>query len=371
MLAGRLKIAVLLLSISVASCVQPLLARRKPKETAPPGANDQKHALHALNRLTFGPRPGDVQHVMAVGVDRWIDLQLHPERIDDSALNARLQPFRTLRMSTKELAENFPDGQEINQVRNGKRPMPSDPALRMVYQVQIARQQEKKERKQEAAKNSAPVQSDGAQMPGMTVAARDPTVSAVKLAPRKKMRNAVASQALYADLDLQQLPTLPADQRFKKILSMSADDQLEVADSLRRGKGRELLEGLSPKDKEILLAMNNPAGVVTGELAQAKLLRAVYSERQLEEVMTDFWFNHFNVFVDKGVDRLLVTSYERDVIRPHALGKFEDLLVATAKSPAMLFYLDNWLSVGPDSPQALGLPPRLDGPYRRPARLAA
>jgi len=69
--------------------------------------------------------------------------------------------------------------------------------------------------------------------------------------------------------------------------------------------------------------------------------------------MTDFWFNHFNVFMDKGVDRLLVTSYERDVIRPHALGKFEDLLVATAKSPAMLFYLDNWLSVGPDSPQAL------------------
>jgi uncharacterized protein (DUF1800 family) len=72
--------------------------------------------------------------------------------------------------------------------------------------------------------------------------------------------------------------------------------------------------------------------------------------------MTDFWFNHFNVFVDKGLDRLMLTSYERDVIRPHALGKFEDLLVATAKSPAMLFYLDNWLSVGPDSAKALGIP---------------
>ena len=369
MLAGRLKIAVLLLSISVASCVQPLLARRKPKETAPPGANDQKHALHALNRLTFGPRPGDVQHVMAVGVDRWIDLQLHPERIDDSALNARLQPFRTLRMSTKELAENFPDGQEINQVRNGKRPMPSDPALRMVYHVQIARQQEKKERKQEAAKDPAQVQSDGAGKDGtdMTVAAREPTMLAEKLASRKEDQER-GEPGLYADLDLPQLPTLPADQRFKKILGMSPDDQLEVADSLRHGKVRELLEGLSPKDKEILLAMNNPAGVVTGELAQAKLLRAVYSERQLEEVMTDFWFNHFNVFVDKGVDRLLVTSYERDVIRPHALGKFEDLLVATAKSPAMLFYLDNWQSVGPDSPQALGLPPRADGVYRGPVR---
>ena len=95
--------------------------------------------------------------------------------------------------------------------------------------------------------------------------------------------------------------------------------------------------------------MNNPPVVVVDELSQAKLLRAVYSERQLEEVMTDFWFNHFNVFIGKGPERLLVTNYEQAVIRPHALGKFEDLLVATAKSPAMQFYLDNWLSVGPNS----------------------
>ena len=96
------------------------------------------------------------------------------------------------------------------------------------------------------------------------------------------------------------------------------------------------------------MALNNPQQVVTSELVQGKLLRAIYSERQLEEVMTDFWFNHFNVFIGKGADRYLLTSYERDVIRPHALGKFEDLLVATAQSPAMLFYLDNWLSVGPE-----------------------
>jgi hypothetical protein len=110
--------------------------------------------LHALNRLTFGPRPGDVQRVMAIGVDKWIDLQLHPDKIDDSALNARLEPFRTLRMNPKELAEDFPDGQEINQVINGKSPMPSEAALRMVYQVQIDRQQEKMERLQEAGKNT-------------------------------------------------------------------------------------------------------------------------------------------------------------------------------------------------------------------------
>ncbi len=93
---------------------------------------------------------------MAMGVDRWIDLQLHPGKIDDSALDARLEPFRTLRMSTKEIAENFPDPQEINQVMNGKRPMPSDPARRAIFQVQLARLEEKKERKEEeAGKNVA------------------------------------------------------------------------------------------------------------------------------------------------------------------------------------------------------------------------
>jgi uncharacterized protein (DUF1800 family) len=106
-----------------------------------------------------------------------------------------------------------------------------------------------------------------------------------------------------------------------------------------------------------------------GEVSQAKLLRAIYSERQLDEVMTDFWYNHFNVFVGKGLDRYMVASYERDVIRPHALGKFKDLLVATAKNPAMLFYLDNWQSVGPHSELALygpGGKPRMRG--RRYAR---
>src|SRR5262249_26549913 len=80
------------------------------------------------------------------------------------------------------------------------------------------------------------------------------------------------------------------------------------------------------------------------ELQQAKLLRAVFSEKQLQEVMVDFWFNHFNVFAQKDVDRWLLISYERDVIRPHALGKFKDLLTAVAQSPAMLYYLDNFLS---------------------------
>jgi uncharacterized protein (DUF1800 family) len=92
---------------------------------------------------------------------------------------------------------------------------------------------------------------------------------------------------------------------------------------------------------------------IVAELAMAKVDRAVYSERQLYEQMVDFWFNHFNVYVAKGQDPWLITSFERDAIRPHAMGKFRDLLEATAKSPAMLFYLDNWLSVDPDAAKRL------------------
>jgi uncharacterized protein (DUF1800 family) len=90
--------------------------------------------------------------------------------------------------------------------------------------------------------------------------------------------------------------------------------------------------------------MQQRANGVMVELSEQKLLRAVYSERQLQEVLTDFWFNHFNVDVRKIDDRPVMVEYERDVIRPHVLGRFRDLLGATAKSPAMLFYLDNWLS---------------------------
>jgi uncharacterized protein (DUF1800 family) len=395
---GRTKIGIFLFSFSLACTVPQLLAKKKEK--APSSPEDQKRALHALNRLTFGPRPGDLQQVMAMGVEQWIDLQLHPGKIDDSAIDARLEPLRTLRMNSREIAEDFPDGQEINQVMTGKRSMPSDPARRAVFQVQLARREARKDRKEEASGNavaapdkasSLPIEGsgmaanaapDGASAPadspapngGMSdtlnsAAASDTTMAAAAHQAKPTLEEDEQArqreEQLYADLAVQELPSLAPDQRFKKILSMSPATQVGFADSLRGGKGQEFLEGLSPKQKETLLAMNNPAGVVTGELAQAKLLRAIYSQRQLEEVMTDFWFNHFNVFVDKGLDRLMVTSYERDVIRPHALGKFEDLLVATAKSPAMLFYLDNWLSVGPNAAQALGLPARPYGPYGR------
>src|SRR3989440_5451376 len=96
------------------------------------------------------------------------------------------------------------------------------------------------------------------------------------------------------------------------------------------------------------------AEILAGELQMARILRAVYSERQLQAVMVDFWTNHFNVFAGKGADRWLLVSYDRDTIRPHAMGNFSDLLLATAQSPAMLFYLDNFQSVSPNAPTGPG-----------------
>ena len=164
------KLALSLLCVSLACAVPQLLARKKDK---PPDSSttEQKRAVQALNRLTFGPRPGDVQQVMAMGVGRWIDLQLHPEKIPDTAIDARLADFRTLHLSSKEIAEEFPDNQMVKQVMDGKRPVPSDPAKRAVFQVQIARleeRQEKKQRKNEDRKGetvvpvSAPPVSDSA-----------------------------------------------------------------------------------------------------------------------------------------------------------------------------------------------------------------
>jgi uncharacterized protein (DUF1800 family) len=396
------KLALFLLCLSLAFAVPQLLAKKKEK--APDsGLNEQKRAVQALNRLTFGPRPGDIQQVTAMGVDRWIELQLHPEKIPDNAVEARLAPLRTLRMSSKELVENFPDNGVIKQVKDGKRPMPSDPAKRAVYQVQIARLEEKQQQKNDrvepaAAPAPAPVPtgpaasdtakteaelaaaaaaspdsatstpSDATSMNAMS--ASNPPANEMAAAPPAKVKLSPADEAearrredrLYADLKVQGLIDLPPDQRYKKVMAMSSDEQVAFADSLRGGKGQDFVAGMDPKQKETLMAMNNPQGIVHDELMQGKLLRAIYSDRQLEQVMTDFWFNHFNVFVGKGPERLFLTAYEQDVIRPRALGKFEDLLMATAKSPAMLFYLDNWMSVGPNSMQALGIPAH-PGPY--------
>ncbi len=114
---------------------------------------------------------------------------------------------------------------------------------------------------------------------------------------------------------------------------------------------RQQLFAIAPVElRRRLMLATNPRLVVATDLSEGKLLRATYSNHQFEELLVDFWYNHFNVFLDKGADRYFVPSYEREAIRPHVFGRFYDMLLATAKSPAMLFYLDNAQSVGPEAP---------------------
>jgi len=387
-----------------------------PMDRAQPAAqmDNDKRIVHALNRFTFGVRPGDVDRVRAMGLDKWLDEQLNPDKINDSAVESRLAPLRTLKMSTREMIENFPPPQVLKAVENGRMSMPSDPAKRAIYESRIVayqqQQQQKKDGKDDGAfgdkaandanamadlkpdpndRGSAltPEQrqkmredamyadlgankKDAAGKAPTSPASNDKTaaqsdakmdmeasspVAAAAAQNKNKGKNGLRGEArMYANLNGEGLLQLPPDDRYKAILKMSPEDRLDLARAYRGPRGMQLVEGMKPEQQETVEAIVNPQVVVGGELSQAKLLRDIYSERQLDEVMADFWFNHFNVFIGKGPDRYMLTTYERDVIRPHALGKFKDLLAATSKSPAMLFYLDNWESVGPNSDLAQG-----------------
>lgn len=329
-----------LAALLIAGLVTPLPA---PAEKTNLQMDDSKRVAHVLNRLAFGPRPGEVEQVRAIGVDKWIEQQLHPEKIDDSALEARIAPFRTLKMDSKQLVENFPPPQVLKQIAEGKRPMPSDPKKRAIYESQIEAYKARQARKAEES-------NDATMKPDKAV---DDMFDDLEMGSRRK--------EVMAQVD--QLLKLEPNARFDAILKMPPDQRRVLARALPPEKREQLVSGFTQEQREQLQAMARPQQVVFNELASAKLMRAIYSERQLEEVMTDFWFNHFNIFVNKGADRYLTAAYERDVIRKHAFGKFEDLLVATAKDPAMLFYLDNFQSVGPDSPVGKGQVGRKGGQF--------
>ncbi|HXZ79361.1 MAG TPA: DUF1800 family protein [Terriglobales bacterium] len=356
-----------LLVLSLALSTSLVSAGNKKKDKKKAAAvqaqmDERQRALHVLNRFTFGPRPGDVDRVMAMGVDKWFEEQLHPDKINDSALEARLSPFRSLNMDTQMLVENFPPRQAVQAVINGRAPLPSDPVKRAIYESQIQKiedQQARKQAKGDGAPQAANVDTQTANpavsgvgqgiSPVVSNSSKPPDNSASSDQANEQQKAAQREARMYADLKYEEFMAMPAEKRMQAILKMDAQERERFARALRPEDREQLLASLTPDQRETVMALANPEQVVVGELQQGKILRAAYSERQLDEVMTDFWFNHFNVFIGKGPDRYLITSYERDVIRAHALGKFKDLLVATAKSPAMLWYLDNWDSVGPNS----------------------
>jgi len=222
---------------------------------------ETQRALQALNRLSFGPRPGDVHAVLAKGVDAWVEDQLHPESIDDSALNTRLAPYLSTRMNPKQLTQSFPSDTIIRQVIAGKRPIPDDPALKLVYSVHVVRLQE-----QSAPKS----QPQATQPPNPSSPAATPT-------PEDQAR-AIADTLL----------GLPKQQRLNELEKSPPEKLVNFPNIIRPDQRDRLNADFSPQEREVFRSLANPPSVVASELQEAKVLRAIYSERQLLEVMTDF-----------------------------------------------------------------------------------
>jgi uncharacterized protein (DUF1800 family) len=247
---------ILMLAIAAQSIV-PVAAQKSTKTRA---LSQEQRIVHVLNRLGFGARPGDVERVKAMGLERYINQQLNPEKVADTVAENKIKDLTVLNMPAAELYAKYPQpGQLLRQLKaRGMLPEAAEPA-----------------------RNNEPPPAGN---------------------PLDNEKNREAIEKYYRENGLQ---------RPQRIIA---------------------------------------------ELQASRILRAVYSERQLQEVMVDFWTNHFNVFAGKGADRWLLPAYDRDTIRPHALGKFSELLQATAQSPAMLFYLDNFQSVSPNSMQRLRAP---------------
>jgi uncharacterized protein (DUF1800 family) len=286
--------------------------------------------VHALDRLTFGPRPGEIDQVKAMGLEVWINQQLHPANIDDTAMEQRLQQFPAMRLREEELTHKFPPGSIIRQVENGKISVPLfNETERAIYENQVATDRKKQEQDKAKAKD-APVVGNAPVAPAPPVMSAEQVTALLSLAPAARMA---------------------------KVLSLPAGEYGQLRKQLSPVQRTALDEGMSPEQRETLIALDNPRQVVQNELLQSRVLRAVYSQRQLQEVMTDFWLNHFNVFQGKtGEEIYSLVTYERDAIRPNALGSFEGLLYQTATSTAMMTYLDNASSTGPHSLNALGGP---------------
>ncbi len=347
-LLGRAGVAAILCVLMVD---QPLLAERVGQaaeiETRTRAlTEDDPQISHALNRLTFGPRPGDVAAVEKMGLNRWFELQLNPASIDDSRLNARLAEYPAMRLGASELERKYPGPSELRRIASGKASLPSDPTQRAMVEDQLSLYEIQQKKKQAAAQPDIDVKRNnagGAEL-DKAVAAGERSLDAADgrdgsgTAPREEVTRLLG---------------LTPDQRVQAILAMPSDRLVQFARLLNGPKGELLTAGMTPEQKEMLLALPGGARMVALESMETRVLRDVYSERQLEAVMTDFWLNHFNVYARKNQQEpYLLPSYERETIRSHALGKFEDLLVATAESPAMLVYLDNFRSVGPHSGQA-------------------
>ena len=253
--------------------VTPIFAVSIDNKTSNKALTDDQKIIHVLNRLGFGARPGDVEKVRAMGLQKYIAQQLSGASIDDSIAESKVKDLEVFGMSTADVFAKYPNPAGLlRQLEGGRRG---------------AAEQRRGDTAKSDAEKGDTAKSDAEKMPQEQLQSGMPTDE--QRERRQKL------QALYREYDLR------------------------------------------------------PANQIMPQITANRVLRAVYSERQLQEVMVDFWQNHFNVFSGKAAVRWYIPSYERDVIRKNALGNFKDLVVGTAQHPAMLFFLDNFQSMAPNS----------------------
>ncbi len=336
------------------------------------GPYDQKlspdqQIIHALNRLTFGPRPGDVEEVRRIGLNKWIELQLHPDQIPENpVLEAKLKPLASLNLPLADVVRDYT-------------PPPQSPAMMMTPI----------NRPNPALMNL--IQTDTPEERVTLLKSLDPEKRRQLLGALAP--NIIATMPEFKDEadEARRMQQEEQQKRFRMLNPQLTDllnpDQVAAARSGNKDQILALMAYLDPEKRPQVASLlpdqsladlpdlrreghmkRQPRQVASDDVKEAKVFRAIYSNRQLEEVLVDFWYNHFNVDVNKTVAQsngpqvqnlmhLLIGSYERDAIRPHVLGHFKDLLLATARHPAMLYYLDNWESmanggvdVGPFAP---------------------
>src|SRR5215471_4195726 len=237
------KAAVLLFIATLISAVVLFAADKKSKKVALAQMDENQRILHALNRFTFGPRPGDVEAVRAMGLDKWIEQQLHPDKIDDSALEARLAPFRTLKMSAKEMVENFPPPQVVRMLERGRGSLPSDPAKRAIYEARMAQYEERQQKKQDQPAEVKPgpqAQNQDMKSDAQGQSQNDDNLTPEQRQARFKQREA----AMYADVGSADLLGLPPDQRYQAILKMRPEERLEVTRSYTGPEAMQLVDGM-------------------------------------------------------------------------------------------------------------------------------
>ncbi|MGH9607512.1 MAG: DUF1800 domain-containing protein [Terracidiphilus sp.] len=341
---------------------QPLPADQTPAKAPRPQyksaqlRGDQR-ILQALDRFTFGPRPGDLEAVRAMGLDKWFDQQLNPGSIDETALYARLSAFPAMQWSVQDLLARYPGNGLIRQAINDRISIPDDPIEHAIYENQIYRieiRQQNKQQNKAGGKLGKNQPSPNPAMNGMNAAAdqqNDATAQPAAMDTASgDSAQASRNEAPSDESTIRDLLSLPPEQRVQRLASIREPEFDGFMKSLRPPQRARLMAGLSPEQKETVGALENPERLVGQELLSERLTCDIYSNAQLLEAMTDFWLNHFNVYLHKDEQMpYYLVSYERDTVRPHALGKFENLLEAVAHSPAMLLYLDNASSVGPDS----------------------